>query len=210
VDLARLPELLAEAVARTGAWAPALLFAASFAEYVVPPVPGDLLVLLGAWYAVHGELSWAATFAAVTLGALAGAALDWRIGRALAPRLASRAAARGPLTAERLDRFERAYRRWGPALLVANRFLPGIRAFLFVAAGASGIPLRAVVLWGGLSAALWNAALLAAGAFLATRVEDLVRLFRQYTGVVWALLGAVALIALLRLAWRRRPRRVAS
>ena len=197
---------LARMVSSTGDVAPLVLFVATLVEYVFPPFPGDLLVLLGAWYAVQGALSWPATFVSVTAGALAGAWIDYRIGAALGRRLDRRLAARNGLSAARLARFEAAYRRWGDLLLLANRFLPGFRAVLFVAAGASGIPLRKVLLLGGVSAALWNALLLGAGAMLARNVNELVLLFQRYTQVAWALLILVALVALAVTAWRRRTR----
>jgi membrane-associated protein len=204
----RLAEALSQAVSRTGALAPLILFLASFVEYVFPPFPGDLLVVLGAWYAVHGELSWAATFAAVTAGAIGGAWVDYRIGAAVGRRLEGRLARRSPLSADRLARFEASYRRWGAWLLVANRFLPGLRAFLFVAAGAAGIPLRRVLLLGGISAALWNAALLAAGAVAARQLADLVDLFERYTQAAWiGLVAAGALGAAWLLVWRVRAAR---
>ncbi len=205
MDAKRLAELLAELLSRTGPAAPLLLFLAAFVEYVFPPFPGDLLVVLGAWYATHGAISWPLTFAAVTGGAVLGAAVDWRVGRWLGARIGERAAA-GRLDRTQVARFEAAYRRWGGLLLVANRFLPGIRAFFFVAAGASGIPLWEVLLFGGVSAALWNGLLLAAGAFLARNQEELVELVGRYNTAVLALL-AVAVVVGLVWIWRARRAR---
>lgn len=199
-------DALAGAVSRTAAVSPLVLFFATLVEYVFPPFPGDLLVVLGAWYAVQGALSWPATFASVTAGALVGAWFDYRVGVALGRRLDRRLATRSTLSAERLAHFEASYRRWGDLLLLANRFFPGIRAFLFLAAGASGIPLRRVLLFGGLSAALWNALLLGAGALLARNVDELVLLFERYTQIAWAALLAAALVSLGAVAWRRRAR----
>ncbi len=202
--LQRLAGALADAVSRTGEFAPAILFFATFVEYVFPPFPGDLVVVLGAWYAVQGQLSWWATFASVTLGAIAGAWVDYRIGAALGRRLERRVARRSTRSEERLARFEASYRRWGSLLLVLNRFMPGVRAFVFVAAGTSGIPLRKALLLGGLSAALWNAALLGAGALLAHNVEELVGLVERYTTLAWIALVAAALGAAAVWAKRRR------
>jgi membrane-associated protein len=193
--LDRLASTLGDFVGRSGPAAPAILFLASLVEYVFPPLPGDLLVLLGAWYAVQGVIPWPLAFAAVTAGAVAGAALDYGVGRWLAPRLDARAR-RGPLSADRLARFVTAYQRWGSALLLANRFLPGLRAFVFVGAGAAGLPLSRVLLLGGLSAALWNTLLLAAGALVVRTLPDLIELFRAYSDLAWAvLLGAAILLA---------------
>jgi membrane-associated protein len=210
VTLARVVELLAETMSRTGPYAPLVLFGASFTEHVFPPFPGDALVVLGAWYAVQGSLSWPATFAAVTAGAIAGAALDWKIGRVLGPRVEARAAARGESSSLRLARFEAAYRRWGPWILVANRFLPGLRATFFLVAGACRVPLREVVVFGGLSAALWNGALLAAGALLVKNLDELGLLVGRYTRAVWIVLAALALAVAVRVAWKRRRRRAAG
>ncbi len=195
---------LSDAISRTGPAAPAILFAATLVEYVFPPFPGDLVVVLGSWYAVRGAISWPSAFAAVTAGALLGAWIDYRIGVALAPRLDRRLSRFSPLSEERLLRFEASYRRWGGWLLLANRFMPGIRAFLFVAAGASGIPLRRVLLLGGISAVAWNAVLLGVGALVAHSAEELVAVVERYTQVAWIVLGAGAALAAAVALWRRR------
>jgi membrane-associated protein len=197
------------AVAATGHLAPAVLFAATFVEYVFPPFPGDVLVILGAWYAVEGQLSWPATFASVTAGAVAGAWVDYRIGAALGRRLERRVHRRSPQAEERLARFEAGYRRWGALLLLGNRFLPGFRAFVFFGAGAAGIPVRRVLLLGAISSALWNAALLAAGDLLARNVDELVALVEHYTRAAWGAMLAAVAVALAAVWVRRRRARAA-
>jgi membrane protein DedA with SNARE-associated domain len=205
--LDQIAAALAEVVAHSGRFAPLVLFGASFIEYVFPPFPGDTIVLLGAWYAVQGTVSWPTALATVTAGAVAGAWVDWRVGRAIAPVLESRVAQRRPLDAARLAQFEAAYRRWGGLLLVVNRFLPGIRAFLFVAAGAARIPLGRVLLLGAISAALWNAVLLALGGLLVRNLPQMTDLVSRYTFAAWVVIAA-ALAAILgrALGRRRHPR----
>ena len=184
---------LGDLLAKTGPAAPVVLFLASMVEYVFPPFPGDLLVVLGASYAVEGHLSWALAFAATSAGAMAGAAIDYGAGRWLAPRLDARATRRGPLSAARLARFVKVYRRYGPLFLVVNRFLPGLRGVVFLSAGAAKLPVGQVLLLGGISVALWNGLLLWAGALLARNLADLVEMFREYSQLALAVLlvGAV-------------------
>ncbi len=202
--LQHLADALTDAVVRTGPAAPVVLCFGTFVEYVFPPFPGDLVVVLGAWYAVHGELSWPATFASAMVGAVAGAWVDYRIGAAVRRGADRRAARGGRLTGVRLARFEERYRRFGGLLLVVNRFFPGIRAFLFVAAGASGIPLRKVLVLGAVSAALWNGLLLAAGALLARNVEQLIALVERYTVLAYVAMAVAAAAAAVVLLVRRR------
>jgi len=200
----RLAQILTEALATTGAYAPAILFFGSFVEYVFPPFPGDTVVIIGAWYAVHGTLSWPLTFAAVILGAVGGAFIDYQVGAFLGRRLDRRAERWGPLTAERLHQVEQGYRRWGALLLLANRFLPGIRAFVFLAAGAARIPLGKVLVFGGLSAALWDGLLLSAGTLLVKSLPEMGALIARYTTAAWIAMAAVAGILAARALWRRR------
>jgi membrane-associated protein len=203
-----LAATLSEALSRASALAPAILVGATLVEYVFPPFPGDLVVVLGAWWVVQGHLSWPAAFAAVTVGALAGAWIDFQVGAWIGRRLERRAAlpsvVHRVLTSERIAHFEEGYRRWGGLLIVANRFLPGVRAFLFVAAGAARVPLRKVLLLGAVSAIAWNALLLGVGALLARNVEDLVGWFDRYTTAAASLVAA-ALVALAA-AWALRRR----
>ena len=205
----RVVAALSEALARTGPAAPAILFLGSLVEYVFPPFPGDTLVLLGAWYAVNGKISWPLAFVAVTAGAVVGAWIDYRVGVALGAALERGAKRRGPITLEHVRQVEAGYARWGEWFLLANRFLPGIRAFLFVGAGAARLPLGKVLLWGGISAAAWNAFLLLVGAYLASNLAELVDWLERYTALAWIVMAVVAALLLVRfaIAARRRRRR---
>lgn len=204
--LQALTDALTRAAAVTGPWAPVVLFLATFVEHVFPPFPGDLLVVLGAWYAVQGQVSWPLALGAGTLGAMAGAWVDHRLGEALGQRLDAGTWSTRLLPPARLAAFEAAYQRWGLWLVVLNRFLPGLRAFLFLAAGAAGLPRGRVVLLGGLSALAWNTLLLGGGALVATNLEELVAFAGRsmrlgVAAVVLLVLGVVA-----RQWWRRRRR----
>lgn len=212
-----LDRALQQLVQEAGPWTLPTLFGAALLEYVFPPFPGDLITLLGAFSAVHGVLPLPLVFLASTAGSVAGAALDYELGRRLGraaerrlPEEASGSGWRRFFSRERLHVIEEAYRRRGPMLIVFNRFLPGIRGLFFVAAGAAGMPLRQVLGLGALSAALWNGALLAAGFAVGENLPALLRLLRDYATVAWGglLLGVIALLARAlsrRAAARRAP-----
>jgi membrane protein DedA with SNARE-associated domain len=205
--LERVVAALTEVLARTGPAAPVILFLGSLIEYVFPPFPGDTLVVLGAWYAVNGKISWPVAFAATTSGAVLGAWVDYRIGVALGAALERGAARRGPITLEHVRQVEAGYARWGAWFLLGNRFLPGVRAFLFVGAGAARLPVGKVLLWGGISAAAWNAMLLLVGAFLVKNLDEFVHLLGRYTTLAWAVMAVLAVIFLARFAIAAARRR---
>jgi membrane-associated protein len=202
-NLQELARSLGQMAEVAGPWAPLLLFSATFVEHVFPPFPGDVLVVLGAWYAVHGQISWPMMLVFTTAGAVAGAWVDYRVGAWLGHRLAARAGRSRLLPPERLAAFDAAYHRWGGWLLLFNRFVPGVRAFLFLGAGAAHLPQARVLLLGGLSAVLWNALLLLAGAVLAKNVDELLSLVTRYSWAAGGVLAVAALGLLLRWLIRR-------
>jgi membrane protein DedA with SNARE-associated domain len=192
-----------------------LLAAAAFLEYVFPPFPGDTVTLAGAVLVTgYGFPAWR-LLAAVLLGGLAGAALDFAAGVAIA-RAIARARARGeaaPAWTRRrpvqalmrgADRVGAAFARHGEAYVAINRFLPGIRGFVFVAAGMSGMRIGRVLLWAVASSLAWNLLLLAAGMAVGTQVDRLEAAFREYGLLAWGALAIVAAVALARHRLRRR------
>lgn len=184
-----------------------VLFVCALIEYVFPPFPGDTVTLLGGIYAVRGEQPVAAVFGAVMAGSIAGAAIDWFAGRWLAAKLASGSLRSWKwISPEQIAAWEERFRRRGNYWLLANRFFPGIRGPIFLAAGISGIPLTKVVLLGGVSALLWNALLFAAGYGVGGQAERLQALVSTYSTVAWGLLAAVVLGLVARALLRRRRR----
>ncbi len=177
-------------------------------EYVFPPFPGDTVTLLGAVLAVTGEVRPAAVWAVVTAGSAAGMLLNYGAGRLLrhrGTRLLKEETAPWwmPIRRRHLDRFERRYHRYGPWLILGNRFLPTFRAILFVAAGLTGLPLGRTFVLGLLSAMAWNGLIILAGYLVGANLEALETLFHRYNLVVWVLLGLAAGVAAV-VWWRRR------
>jgi len=182
----------------------AALFLSAMVEYVFPPFPGDTITLLGAVLITGYDWSWWAIGAAVVAGSMLGSLIDYWFGVRLRAR-----PRRDPSAARwaALDGVVARFHRHGPVYLVINRFVPGIRALFFVAAGLSGMRRRDVLLYGGLSVALWSALLIALGAALGANLDSLERWVHRYTTAAWAiLLGTIGLVVARHLLQRRRRR----
>lgn len=177
-----------------------ILGAAAFVEYVFPPFPGDTVVVAGAVWAVRADQGFAGVLVAVTLGALLGTVVDWHVGQKAASQLDRLSERRRG----QVDRLVTGFRRYGPVLLVANRFVPGVRALFFVAAGVAQLRLSVVVLWATVSAALWNGVLLGLGAWVGWNLEALLGAVRQVGLGVAGALVSVGLVAWATWAYRRR------
>ena len=179
-------------------WAYLLVAAAAGIEYVFPPIPGDTVALFAVALAARAQLHWFFVYLSMTAGALFGGLLAWAFGVWLAKHedswpafLKTRAAARA------LDAVRRGYSRHGPMYLTVNRFLPALRAFFFLGAGLSRMSAGAVILYGGLSALLWNAVLMGAGYAVGSNWERLRDVAERYTAatlflIVLVIVGVVA------------------
>ena len=169
-------------------------------EYVFPPFPGDTVTLFGAFLITAKGWSFVAVLGSVLAGSAAGAMADFWLGKVLQKR---------HVGGDRLARLVARFQRHGEVFLVINRFLPGVRALFFVAAGMAGMRWSRVLLWATVSATLWNLLLIAVGSAVGANFEALQRFFTTYAKLAWGALAALAL-GWIALAIVRRVRRKRS
>lgn len=166
-------------------------------EYVLPPIPGDTVILLGGVMVVRGHQPLALVFIAVVTGSVLGSTLAYAFGVWLRRRMERRPHARHlfGLTPKRLAAIDLQMQRWGAWLLIFNRFLPGVRSVIFVAAGSSGLsPTRTLGL-GAVAAVLHTAAVLAAGWAVGGNLDRLEQ-WSSHSQWVFASLAGLAVLAL--------------
>ena len=195
-------------IASTGPIAFLALGLGAMLEYIVPPFPGDTVVILGGIYAVRGQKPWALVFAVITIGSLLGAAIDYWFGWKLGDRIEREPTGRVfGLSHQKIRELQERMQRFGSAFILINRFLPAIRAFLFIAAGAARMPFPRVLLLGAISAIAWNCLMMGLGAAVGGNAERLESLLRNYQLAVYSILAILMLGIAARFVQRRRQRR---
>jgi membrane protein DedA with SNARE-associated domain len=175
-------------------------------ENIVPPVPADTAVALGAFLAARGApISTTAVFLVTWVANVTSAVGMYYVARTVGRPFVESRTGRRLLSPRALRALERAYQRhhlWG---IFLSRFLPGYRAVVPPFAGIAGLAaLRAlppVVVASGLYYGLL--------VFLAHRIganwDSLTRVLRQlgwWLGAIAAV--ATALLAWALVRWRRR------
>ena len=173
-----------------------VLFLSSLIEYVFPPFPGDAVTLFGTYLVVKGVWSFPFALFLATAGSLVGAAADYWIGVWLGRRLDHLPSEKHVqrwtfLTREKYELVTDRFKRHGAISLAINRFLPGIRAFFLVAAGASGMRVWQVLFWATVSAVIWNSLILGVGYAVGSNWERLRELMSSYTLAAWIVIGVV-------------------
>ena len=182
----------------------AVLALLALLENIVPPVPADTAVALGAFLSNRGVTSLPAVYAVTLVANLGGAAAVYLAARRYGRRLFSTALGRRLLSPEALLAAEREYLRFGIVGIFIGRFLPGIRAVVAPFAGLAGLKTVRALVPMSLASALWYALVSAIGAAIGARWESIVALMsglNQTLGILAAMLFGVGLVFYLR---RRR------
>ena len=181
---------------------------AILAETVVPPIPSEVVLPIAGYLASTGRMSLLDAFLAATAGSVLGAALLYQLGAWLGPERSRRVLARLPLVqADDVDRAFDWFAAHGRTAVLLGRLVPVVRSFVSVPAGVVRMPWPQFLAYTTVGSALWNGALIGAGAALGTQHE----LVERYVGVLDRLLVAGVAGALV---WavvrhiRRRTRRL--
>jgi membrane protein DedA with SNARE-associated domain len=189
-----------------GAWVYPVLALAALVEYLFPPFPGDSVSLLGGASVALGERSWPLVLLALMAGSVVGILLNWRVGLAIGARVERLPEGRlmPGVTHAQVRRAQELMRTRGALLLVVNRFLPSFRAVLFIAAGASEMPLWRVLSLGTISALAWNGLLVAVGMALGDHADRIELFLRRYETFALSAFALICLGLLLRRALRAK------
>lgn len=203
-----MEEPLNRLTAELGQWNPLWVYGAlllsAFLENVIPPIPGDTVVVFSAYLVGRGVLEWWPVYLATCAGGMAGFLVMYYLGRRHGR---SFFASRGGrfFSAQRAASAERWLARYGALLILVNRFLSGIRSVIAVAAGMGGMNWKKVALCGLASMVLWNGGMLYAGLLVGENWEAVMGYLQHYNRAVSLVLVAGA--AFLALRWWRRRRR---
>ncbi len=203
--------MLADGVSWIGELPPVLLYlllgVGAALENIVPAVPADTFVLLGAFLsALRDSISVAWVFAATWVCNVATAMVTYRLGYRHGASFFEEGWGRRVLHPGQMERMRGFYERWGTPAIFLTRFLPGLRAVVPVFAGVSHQPFLRVLLPLATASGIWYGALVWGGVTAGRNLERVRALLGEVNVVLLAAAGAVVL-ALGFWWWRtRHPR----
>ena len=180
-------------------------------ENVVPPVPSDAAVALGAFLSIRGLTTPLGVFVVTWVANLAGAAAVYFIARRYGRRLFATRTGRRLLAPRSLAIIEREYLRFGVAGIFLSRFLPGIRAVVPPFAGLVGLSALRTLVPMGVASAIWYGGITILGTVIGSEWERINRIIlgvNRTLAVVAAALIAAGVILYLRARRRRQRERV--
>lgn len=185
------------------------LFLSAVAENLFPPVPGDTITAFGAFLVGTGQLGYMPVYAVTTMGSVAGFILLVFVGRMVNREYFIEKDFK-VFPAQQIITAEQWFSRFGWFVVLGNRFLPGIRSVIAIAAGMARLNLSRTTFLAFVSAMVWNFLWIHAGYTLGSNWtvvrEKLSDIMARYNLVVGGFLSIVALVLLVRLVRNLRTR----
>lgn len=181
-------------------------------ENVFPPIPSEAVLPLAGFVAGRGDANLIGMILAATAGSVIGAWVLYGVAAAIGPvRLHAFVVRFGRWFGVREHHLERAedwFDRRANAAVLVGRCVPLIRSVVSVPAGFRQMPLGRFTVLTAIGSAMWNTALISAGAVLGERWERVGDFVGLFQGVV--IIAVVALAGYV--AWRTlvRPRLAAA
>jgi membrane protein DedA with SNARE-associated domain/uncharacterized tellurite resistance protein B-like protein len=178
---------------------------------VIPPVPSDAAVALGAFLSNRGLTTPLLVFLVTWSANLLGAAGVYLAARKFGRRLFASPTGRRLLAPRALAVIEREYLRFGTAGIFVSRFLPGIRAVVPPFAGLVGLGAVRTFVPMGLASAIWYGGITLLGAFIGAewgRIMALISRVNRTLGIAAGVLIVGITIWRSLVARRRRRERV--
>jgi len=130
---------------------PALyLFLFCAASGIAFPLPEDVSLLMAGISVSEGKVTWPVALGVAVAGVMVRDLTAYTVGRLLGDWILSSRIASRVVGRRKLARARRMIERRGAQSVLMGRFLVGVRATVFFAAGAGGVPLRKFVLWNAL------------------------------------------------------------
>lgn len=194
-----------ELVALVAHYGLALVFINVLLEQIGLPVPAVPTLIVAGAAAATGQLSAPAVFGVAVLACYIGDGV-WFAGGRIYGRRVLRLLCRVSLSPDScVSQSEYHFERWGKAVLIVSKFVPGLSAVTPPLAGAMRMGWPSFIFLNGIGIALWAALPIGAGMLFSSEIERVVGALERYGLLGVELLGA-ALAAYIALKWWERQR----
>lgn len=150
-------------------------------ESIVPPYPADVVTVFGAYLAGQGKLNPFGVYGSVVSGGILGVMWMYYLGKWKGREFFSKK--RKFFSIVKVEKLEALFKEQGTLILIFNRFLVGVRAVVFLAAGIGGMAQKRVWILGTVSILIWYIFLIYLGMVLGERSGNIVK------KVVWITTG---------------------
>jgi membrane protein DedA with SNARE-associated domain len=173
-------------------------------ENLFPPIPSEVILPLTGFLVNEGSLVFIPALIVATIGSVAGTLVLYALGRWGGRELILRHNRVLRLKEADLDRADRWFDRYGGAMVLFGRIVPGMRSLVSIPAGLSEMPLGRFVVLTAVGSGAWNTLLIWVGWLLGENWTRVAGVVGSVSNVVLAVFLGVGASFLGVWWWRRR------
>ena len=168
----------------------ATVFLASYIENIFPPIPGDTILVFGAYLVGRGQLSFGMAMATTLLGSVLGFltlyVVGYKYGRGF-----MYSTQQTWFSPKSLKRVENLFDKWGYGVVLINRFLAGLRSVVGLFSGLGKLNIWKVIILSTISSLLWNGTLIWLGSTIGENWEKIGVYLNRYNTAVSIVIVAI-------------------
>jgi len=148
------------------------IFFASYIENIFPPIPGDTILIFGAYLVGRGHLSFGMALITTLFGSVSGFLTLYFVGFKYG-RGFMYSKQQTWFSPQSLGRVERLFERWGYGVVLINRFMAGLRSVIGLFAGIGKLSIMKVIFLSFVSSLFWNGTLIWLGSSIGQNWEKI-------------------------------------
>lgn len=134
--------------------------------------PGDTLLFTSGILAASGRLPLVEVVAVVAVAAILGDNVGYHIGRSFGRKLFSKPDS-FIFRKAYIDRAEKFYEKYGSKTMLLAHFVPIVRTFAPVTAGAGKMPLKKFMIYDAIGDSAWSLLVILSGYFIGSRIPGI-------------------------------------
>ncbi|MFZ5634136.1 MAG: DedA family protein [Bacillota bacterium] len=179
-------------------------YAGLYALFVIDTMgvflPSKTILTLAGILVQTGQLSFGPLFLSAFTGSLTGFSISYTIGLRVGKPFFLKYGKYLRITGRKIERAERWFSRFGPAVIIIAYFTPGVRHITPYLSGIAGMTFTKTITFAAIGAALWITTFVSLGRFFGQRLDLVSRVLDRYQ---WEALLLAALAAAAILAFKR-------
>jgi len=177
-------------------WLYGILLLAAYMENVIPPIPGDSVIIFGAYLVGLGIIEFFPSLLITTIGSVTGFMTYYAIGR-FGGREFFQSKNYKWFDEDRIKKVDDWFQKRGFMIIIANRFLAGTRSVVSIFAGFTRLGWLKVAILAFISSLVWNGILITAGYYAGKNwkyVESMVQNYSMFISVIILLAAAAGIV----------------
>ncbi|MEX0945088.1 MAG: DedA family protein [Balneolaceae bacterium] len=179
----------------------------AYFENLIPPVPGDVLVVFGGYLAAENVIGFIPVLLVTTITSVFGFMSLYMVGAYFGDQIETHRKKFWLMRffdVKYFDKGKRWMNRWGQGVILANRFLVGTRSVISLTAGITKTKIYPTIINSTISSLIWNFLLVGMGWI----VHENWQIIGHYLNVYgWIIFSLLFLLIASRLLFKRRKKK---